>query len=446
MLRVRRLGLGWIAALSVLGLVTTGCSRKPDNAQLASDVQAKIRSDYRLQMARIQALATDGVVTLSGYVANGDQRAATVEDAAQVEGVRTVVDNLRLDKPQAANASAPQIPTPSSLQKPAPGLVRSATRFRDPAVSEDAAPAPLQESRRSSDAQTSMTAPSATSANAATPAAVPPASTGPTENSSSSINSNAPVLNAPLPSNSAMPASSATQEPEEVTLPNGTVLTVRLGETLSSEVNQKGDTFIGSLASPIMLDDDVVVPADAGVQGRVVEVQDAGRFSGKPGLVVEVTRLAYNGRTYQLQSNQFSKQGPSRTGRAVATVGGSAGVGALIGGILGGGRGAAIGAMVGAGAGTGVQASAKPSQVQLPAEAMLSFRLQAPLTVVPSDTLQRNPGAGPDSQDPFSSDDRPVLKRRPGSRPADSDTDAPGGNSYPDRNPPEDSTAPPEPN
>ena len=108
MLRVRRLGLAWIATLSVLGVVTTACSRKPDNAQLASDVQAKIRSDYRLQMARIQALASDGVVTLSGYVAYGDQRAATVEDAAQVEGVRTVVDNLRLDKPQAANASAPR--------------------------------------------------------------------------------------------------------------------------------------------------------------------------------------------------------------------------------------------------------------------------------------------------------------------------------------------------
>jgi hypothetical protein len=440
MLRVRRLGLAWIATLSVLGVVTTACSRKPDNAQLASDVQAKIRSDYRLQMARIQALASDGVVTLSGYVANGDQRAATVEDAAQVEGVRTVVDNLRLDKPQAANTSAPQIPTPSSLQKPAPGLVRSATRFRAPAVSEDAAPSPLQESRHSSDAQPSMP-PSVTSTIAATPAAVPPASTGPTENSSSSINSNASVA-----SNSEMPASSPTQEPEEVTLPSGTVLTVRLGETLSSEVNQKGDTFIGSLASPIMLDDDVVVPAEAGVQGRVVEVQDAGRFSGKPGLVVEVTRLAYNGRTYELQSNQFSKQGPSRTGRAAATVGGGAGVGALIGGILGGGRGAAIGAMVGAGAGTGIQASAKPSQVQLPAEAMLSFRLQAPLTVVPSDTLQRTPGAGPDSQDPFSSDDRPVLKRRPGSRPADSDTDAPSGNSSPDQNPPDDSTPPPEPN
>ena len=106
MLRVRRLGLGWIAALSVLGLVTTGCSRKPDNAQLASDVQAKIRSDYRLQMARIQALATDGVVTLSGYVANGDQRAATVEDTLYSVGLMEgLAENLNIDQPEAHNAA-----------------------------------------------------------------------------------------------------------------------------------------------------------------------------------------------------------------------------------------------------------------------------------------------------------------------------------------------------
>ncbi len=165
-----------------------------------------------------------------------------------------------------------------------------------------------------------------------------------------------------------------------------------------------------------MVDDKVVIPAGAGVQGRVVEAQSAGRFSGKPGLVIEVTRLAYNGESYELSSNQYSKQGSSRTTRAAATIGGGAGVGALMAGD-GGGRGAAIGAMIGAGAGTGVQAKAKPPEVQLPVETMLSFRLENPLTVVPASTLQGMQGSDP-SQDPFSSDERPVLKRRPGSRPA----------------------------
>jgi hypothetical protein len=55
--------------------------------------------------------------------------------------------------------------------------------------------------------------------------------------------------------------------------------------------------------------------------------------------------------------------------------------------LLGGEKGAAIGAMIGAGAGTGVQAMSKAAPVQLPAKSTLSFRLETPLTVIPSSTL-----------------------------------------------------------
>ena len=204
---------------------------------------------------------------------------------------------------------------------------------------------------------------------------------------------------------------------ERIDVPNGTELVVRLTESLSSEVNEKGDTFLASLASPIMIGDRVVIPADAGVEGKVVDVENAGRFSGRPRLAIQMTRLTYNGNIYDLRSSQYAKQGASRDVRSIATIGGGAGVGAIIGGILGGGRGAAIGSMIGAGAGTGAQATSKAPQVKLPAETVLSVRLQSPLSVIPSATLQRAPNRGPgDPQDPFSSDaDRPVLKRRPGS-------------------------------
>ena len=62
-------------------------------------------------------------------------------------------------------------------------------------------------------------------------------------------------------------------------------------------------------------------------------------------------------------------------------------MGAIIGVILGGEKGAAIGAMIGAGAGTGVQAMSKAAPVQLSAKSTLSFRLETPLTVIPSSTL-----------------------------------------------------------
>jgi hypothetical protein len=135
-------------------------------------------------------------------------------------------------------------------------------------------------------------------------------------------------------------------------------------------------------------------------------------------MVIDVTRLAYNGNSYDLRTNEYSKEGPSRNVRSAATIGGGAGLGAILGGILGGGKGAAIGAMIGAGAGTGVQAAGRGAVVQLPAESMLSFRLQAALTVTPASTLQRAKSADPDSSsDSFSYDDRPVLKHRPGSVP-----------------------------
>jgi hypothetical protein len=137
-------------------------------------------------------------------------------------------------------------------------------------------------------------------------------------------------------------------------------------------------------------------------------------------MVIEVTRLAYNGNSYDLRTDEYSKKGSSRNVRSAATIGGGAGLGAILGGILGGGRGAAIGAMIGAGAGTGVQAAGRGAVVRLPAESMLSFRLQSPLTVTPASTLERVKNANPDfSSDSFSDDDRPVLKRRPGTTTSD---------------------------
>ena len=211
-------------------------------------------------------------------------------------------------------------------------------------------------------------------------------------------------------------------------VPYGTILTVRLTESLSSELNEKGDTFLASLASPVLVSDRVVIPEGAGIKGRVVEVQSAGRFSGRPAMIMEVTRLAYNGKSYDLRSNQYSKEGPSRNVRSAATIGGGAGLGAVLGGILGGGKGAAIGAMIGAGAGTGVRAASREAAVQLPAESTLSFRLQAALTVIPASILQRGKNVDPDSSsaDPVSDDYRPVLKRRPGSTPPETNGSAEG--------------------
>ena len=129
----------------------------------------------------------------------------------------------------------------------------------------------------------------------------------------------------------------------------------------------------------------------AHVTGRLDEVKSAGRFAGQSDIIMSLTRLSVNGRSYALQTNQYSRKGSSRGKATAAKVGGGAAVGAILGGLLGGGKGAAIGATVGAGAGTGVSAATKGQQIVLPSETVLNFQLQAPVSVIPSST---GPNAG----------------------------------------------------
>lgn len=67
---------------------------------------------------------------------------------------------------------------------------------------------------------------------------------------------------------------------------------------------------------------------------------------------------------------------------AATTAGGAAG-GALIGGSARGGKGAAIGALAGAGAGLIGGVATGNKQIEIPAEAPLTFTLSQPLTLPP---------------------------------------------------------------
>jgi BON domain-containing protein len=394
MQRAHRIAFTFLSVLVALVVGTTGCARRRDNGQVVSDVQNRIRADRQLTMGRLQVTGTNNVITLAGYVVSNAQRAAAVYDAQQVEGVKTVVDNLRLV------GSTPRPLTPVALKPPA--LVQKASRSSVPGRVLVAKRILVDSAPRTSLEAATFDSPSITTA--PVPSVVPAVA----------VSSDAP--------STVRPASATLPDaPERIAVPDGTVLAVRLNESLNSDLNEKGDTFIANLASPILVGDRVVVPEGASIKGRVVEVESAGRFSGRPAILIEVTRLGFNGNSYDLHTDQYSKKGSSRNVRSAATIGGGAGLGAILGGILGGGRGAAIGAMIGAGVGTGVESKGKGAVVQLPAESIISFKLRAPITVTPASTLQLDRSTGPDS-DSFPDDDRPVLKRRPDSVPPETTT------------------------
>ena len=153
--------------------------------------------------------------------------------------------------------------------------------------------------------------------------------------------------------------------------PNGTHVTVRISNTLSSGSAHKGEGWEGVLTRDIATHGRIVAKAGDPVKGKVSYVKSSGRLHAPGEISIRLTSI--NGdRVY---STRVSRKGKSHTKSNAAKIGGGAGAGALIGALAGGGKGAAIGAAAGAGAGTGVAAATGKKEAVIPAESVLSFTL-----------------------------------------------------------------------
>lgn len=309
--------------LVLLTIFAIGCSQsKRSDQEITADVQSKIKADTLLANHEIAVQTSEGVVVLTGKVPGEMERMAAENDAKQVQGVKSLVNNLQVITAAAPPQTRPE--TGKAKSRPAVAGVR-------PSSEQAAAPKPA-----------------------------------------------APVAPTMV----------------QVTIPAGTKLSVRLIDAIDTTVNKAGDVFRGTLNAPIVVEDKVVLPKNADIEGQVVDAASAGHFTGRSQLGLVVTKITAGGKTYGVKTSPFSKQGSSRGVRTAETVGGGAAAGALIGGLAGGGKGAAIGGVVGAGAGAGVQAVTKGQQVKFPSEAVLDFELQEPVTVTPTASGSRSEKIG----------------------------------------------------
>jgi outer membrane lipoprotein SlyB len=90
------------------------------------------------------------------------------------------------------------------------------------------------------------------------------------------------------------------------------------------------------------------------------------------------------GQEYLIGTSDLQQRGREGVGankRTAIFTGGGAAIGAIIGAIAGGGKGAAIGAASGAGGGAITQVVTKGGSVKVPAETILTFKLDRPLHV-----------------------------------------------------------------
>lgn len=201
---------------------------------------------------------------------------------------------------------------------------------------------------------------------------------------SSAANSNADTNgSSSQPMNSAANQQQAPQPPPPVVVPAGKILTVTLGETIDSKTSSSGDLFHASLAVPVSVDGQEVIPSGTTVTGTVTDAKSAGRFKGGAELALTLDSLTLNGRKYQIVSTSFEEAGKGRGKRTAVGAGGGAAFGAIVGALAGGGKGAAIGALAGGGAGTAGAAFTGKRDFALPAETRLHFKLTQPLTIQP---------------------------------------------------------------
>jgi hypothetical protein len=193
-----------------------------------------------------------------------------------------------------------------------------------------------------------------------------------------------------------------------MTLPQGTLVQLRTSEPVGTKNAKDGTPVEFTVIQDVAPGGVLAIPRGATVHGVVAEVKRPGALAGSPELVLQLTSLDLGGQNYPLQSDQFKVKGPNKGGRTAESAFGGALVGAIIGGAVGRGPGAAIGAAAGAGAGTAASAASPGPGVWIPAEALVTFHLAAPVTVNP---ISRDEAARL-SQGLFQGG--PSLYRRPG--------------------------------
>lgn len=213
---------------------------------------------------------------------------------------------------------------------------------------------------------------------------------GCTKPSTTSNSSNSPTPSAAQPSNSSQgaPANTAGNPsgqqqavaPQPVVIPAGRIIRVRLNQPLGSKTSQAGETFSATVAEPVEVDGRPVIERGAAANGTVVEAKAMGHFKGGALLQLELSSVTINGERRPVEAS-WSQALKGKGKRTAVVAGGGAGLGAIIGGIAGGGKGAAIGAVAGGGAGTAGAAYTGNKEIQLPAEAVVSFKLKQSVRV-----------------------------------------------------------------
>jgi hypothetical protein len=170
---------------------------------------------------------------------------------------------------------------------------------------------------------------------------------------------------------------------------SGSEIHVRSDQSISAKQGaQVGQLYPATIADDVRdQNGNIVIPRGSRAQLRLV---NADPNSNNPdNLTLDLDSVMVNGQRYSMDATGTSGAGSTKTGgigmnkRTGKYVGGGALAGTLLGALAGGGKGAAIGAIVGGAAGAGTQVLTRGKELNVPAETVLNYRLDRPVTLQP---------------------------------------------------------------
>lgn len=165
-------------------------------------------------------------------------------------------------------------------------------------------------------------------------------------------------------------------------VPNGAEVVVRTNQPIDAR-EADGRIYTGTVERDLLdRDGRVAIP-------RGSQVELIARRLGDGDIALDLDSITSGGRRYTVASSnpEIERSGSEREGvgkneRTAKYLGGGAIIGSIIGAIAGGGKGAAIGAAAGAATGAGAQMATRGREIRVPAESLLTYRLDQPIRVV----------------------------------------------------------------
>jgi len=169
-------------------------------------------------------------------------------------------------------------------------------------------------------------------------------------------------------------------------IPTGTPISVRNNEPIDSSTAGVGQIFAAQVTNEVRdAHGTLVIPRGANAELVVRSASKGGKIKGAADLVLVLQSVSVAGTRYTVNTTAIREQGSKGIGKNKRTgkfVGGGAAVGGIIGAIAGGGKGALLGGAAGAGAGGTAQVLTKDKAVKVPAETLMTFKLQKPVAVI----------------------------------------------------------------